>query len=85
MVHKLVDHVFDRPPGNLAQEIGGSGITLLCLAQAAGLSADIEEARELKRVLKKPLAHFAARNEAKNAAGFNVAGMAQTQEKTDAS
>jgi hypothetical protein len=73
MGHKLLDFVFARPVGQLGQELGGIGITLLALAQAAGLSADGEEAREFDRVLAKPLSHFTARNEAKNAAGFNVA------------
>jgi NTP pyrophosphatase (non-canonical NTP hydrolase) len=68
--HKLVDYVFARPPGKLAQELGGVGITTLALANACGASADAEEARELERVLSKPLAHFAARNQVKNDAGF---------------
>lgn len=72
MVHKLVDYIYDRPAGDLAQEIGGSGLTLLALAAAAGLSADKEEAREVARVLAKPLEHFTKRNENKNAAGFNT-------------
>lgn len=72
MVHRLVDYIYDRPPGDLAQEIGGSGLTLLALAAAAGLSADHEEAREVARVLAKPLEHFTKRNENKNAAGFNT-------------
>ena len=72
MIHKLVDYVFSKEPGKLHQEIGGSGLTLLALAQAAGLSADAEEAREVERVLAKPLEHFAARNKVKNDAGFNV-------------
>ena len=72
MVHRLVDYVFARPVGNLAQEIGGVGITLLALAQAATIDADAEEQREFERVLAKPLEHFAARNAAKNAAGFNI-------------
>ena len=72
MVHRLVDYIFDRPPGQIGQEIGGSGLTLLALAQAAGLYADQEEAREIARVLSKPLSHFTARNEAKNAAGFDT-------------
>lgn len=72
MVHRLVDHIFDQPAGELHQELGGIGVTTLALAAAAGLSADAEEAREVARVLAKPLAHFKARNEAKNAAGFNV-------------
>lgn len=69
-LHKLVDHICDRPPGALNQEIGGSGITLLMLAAAAGLSADAEEEREMERVLAKPIEHFTARNKAKNEAGF---------------
>lgn len=72
MLHRLVDHIFDRPPGELHQEIGSSGLTLLALAQAAGLYADQEEAREIARVLVKPVSHFTARNEAKNAAGFDT-------------
>lgn len=72
MLHQLVDYIYDRPAGELAQEIGGSALTLLALAAAAKLSVDAEEAREIARVLAKPLAHFTARNEAKNAAGFNV-------------
>lgn len=72
MLHQLVDYIYDRPAGDLAQEIGGSALTLLALAAAARLSVDAEEAREIVRVLSKPLAHFTARNEAKNAAGFNT-------------
>lgn len=72
MVHKLVDYVYARPKGELAQELGGIGVTLLALAAAAGLSADDEEAREVERVRGIPLEHFTARNAAKDAAGFNT-------------
>jgi hypothetical protein len=73
MAHKLLDHVWSRPVGNLGQELGGVAVTLLALAHAAGLNAEECEAREIRRVLNKPLKHFAERNAAKNAAGFNVA------------
>lgn len=72
MIHKLVDYVFDRPAGELSQELGGVGVTALALAEAANLSADGCECAEIARVLAKPLEHFAARNKAKNDAGFNV-------------
>lgn len=72
MAHRLVDYVFDRPPGDVRQELGGVGITTLAVAFAAGVSADEAEKDELARVLSKPLDHFAARNKAKNAAGFNL-------------
>lgn len=73
MAHKLIDFVFSRPVGELSQEIGGVGLVLLSLANAAGVSADAEEAREVARVLAKPPSHWAARNANKNAAGFNTA------------
>jgi len=72
MAHKLIDFVFSRPAGSLAQEIGDVGLTLLAIAAAAGASADTEEAREFASVLAKPLAHFTARNKSKNDAGFDV-------------
>ncbi len=71
--HKLIDYVFDRKPGELGQELGGVGVCVLALAAAAGLSADEEERREVARVLAKPVAEFAARNQAKNDAGFLAA------------
>jgi len=70
----IVGFVYDRPAGDLAQELGGVGVTVLALAAAAGLSADAEEEREVSRVLAKPIEHFTARNAAKNAAGFLVVG-----------
>lgn len=72
MAHLLVDYVFERPLGDLGQELGGVAVTLLALAAAAGMSADLEEVREIERVLAKPLDEFAKRNQAKNAAGFNT-------------
>lgn len=74
--HALIDYVFSRPVGQVAQELGGLGVTLLALAATAGLSADQEEQREVERVLSKPLEHFKARNAAKNAAGFAARGPA---------
>ena len=72
MAHKLVTFVFARPPGTVGQELGGVAVTVLLLAAAAGLSADEEEAREIHRVLSKPVGEFTARNASKNAAGFTA-------------
>jgi NTP pyrophosphatase (non-canonical NTP hydrolase) len=72
MAHRLVDYVFDRPAGKIGQEIGGVSVTLLALANAAQLSADDEEQLEISRILAKPVEHFTARNQVKNAAGFNT-------------
>lgn len=70
--HDLVTYVFSRPKGEIGQELGGVAVTTLVLAAAAGVSADTEECREINRVMSKPLAHFAERNAAKNAAGFSA-------------
>lgn len=83
MARRLVTYVFQRPAGTLAQELGGVGVTVLALAQAAGISADAEEEREIARVLSKPIEHFAERNEAKNAAGFDATA-APTEERATA-
>ena len=74
MGHELLDYVFDRPPGEIQQELGGVGIGVLALAAAAGCSADEAERREVDRVMSKPLSHFAARNQAKIDAGFLAKG-----------
>ena len=72
IAHRLVAHVFARPPGEIGQELGGVAVTTLALAAAAGLSADEEEAREIHRVLSKPIREFTERNARKNAAGFKI-------------
>lgn len=70
--HKLVDFIFDRPVGEPAQEVGGVSVTLLCLCQTLGIDADDAEVAEIDRILSKPAEHFAARNAAKNDAGFSA-------------
>lgn len=74
IAHRLVRFVFGRPPGEVGEELGGVGVTVLALAAAAGLSADAEELREIDRVTSRPLEEFARRNQAKNEAGFLLVG-----------
>lgn len=71
-IHKLIDYIYAKPAGDLKQELGGVGLTVLALAGAAQVSADECEAVELARVLAKPLSHFLARNQVKNDAGFDA-------------
>ncbi len=77
MAHRLLDYVWSRPKGALAQELGGVGLTTLALAEAAGLSADGCERAEVQRVLSKPLEHFRKRNQEKNQAGFAIVDLAE--------
>lgn len=69
-LHALIDYIYARPEGDLSQEIGGVGVTLLVLGHGWGIDVDAAEQRELERVLAKPSSDFAARNKAKIAAGF---------------
>lgn len=48
--HKLVDYVFERPTGELFQEISGVLITVLSLASSAGISAEQSLVTELRRI-----------------------------------
>jgi hypothetical protein len=72
MAISLVRYVFSRPVGELSQELGGIGVVVLSVAEAAGISAEAEEVREINRVLAKPIEHFTKRNQDKNDAGFLV-------------
>lgn len=75
MAYRLVEYNFKKPLGDPYQEMGGVGVTLLALSAAIGKSADDAEKVELARVLSKPAAFWAARNEKKNRDGFNVTGV----------
>lgn len=65
----IVDHVFGKPAGEIGQEVGGVGVTLLALCELHGISADRAEAEELGRVLRLPISHFRKRQNAKADAG----------------
>lgn len=69
-LHALIDYVYARPVGNLHQELGGVGVTLLALANASGLYAEWCEDAEVARIMSMSPLKFANRNAEKNAAGF---------------
>lgn len=50
---KLVDYVYDRPQGDINQEVGGVMVTLAALCTAAGFDMTAEGERELSRVWTK--------------------------------
>lgn len=62
---RAFDHVYGRAPGNIEQEAGGVGVTLMALCNAVGLSADGCENKEIARCLSKSPETFAERNKAK--------------------
>lgn len=73
----LTNHVYSKPVGAIAQEIGGVAITLLSFAAYAGLSADAEEIREFNRIMALPVDHFKRRHREKASEGITRAPEAE--------
>lgn len=68
----LVDIVYSRPKGEIAQEIGGVMMTATVLCAALGLDTDHFFEIELRRVLAKSTDHFAKRNQDKIDGGLSA-------------
>lgn len=51
--HRLVDYVFDRPPGEPFQEVGGVMVCLAALCNAARINLEDASRVELARIWKK--------------------------------
>lgn len=77
-VEQLVGYVFDRPVGELEQEVGGAAVTLLAFCHTHEISMRQLTERELDRVLAMPIEHFALRNAQKRAAGIYAASVSST-------
>lgn len=59
--HRLVDHVFDKPLGEIQQELGGAALTLSAAAEAAGFNLGECAQAELDRVYSLPMEKFQKR------------------------
>lgn len=73
--------VYEKPKGNIAQEIGGIGVTLLALAASLNISAHDEEGREAERVMKMDPEHFRKRHNIKAKAGIAEYAPAKRKKK----
>src|ERR1019366_10303280 len=62
---KCISTVYSRPVGEPLQEIGGVLLTIAVLCESMGAEADDILEIELRRVLKKDIAHFTKRNQEK--------------------
>ena len=71
-IAKLVEIVYERPPGNVIQEIAGVLMTVNVLCGTLGLDPDDILLAEVRRVLGKPPSHFAQRNAEKVAQGLDA-------------
>ncbi len=71
-MHRLVDEMYGRPPGEAIQEIGGVMMTATVYCAALGIEPDAIFLTELRRVMAKSPEHFAKRNAAKISMGFGA-------------
>jgi hypothetical protein len=69
-LHKLVDRVFDRKPGDPPQELGGVGVCLLAYCAAKEVRLDNAVRTEIDRVLGFDREHFIKRQLEKAEAGL---------------
>lgn len=51
-VCRIVNYVYNRPPGNVFEEVGGASLTLLALCESLNISADSAESTEMLRAFK---------------------------------
>ena len=66
---RLVNHVYSKPVGDVEQELGGVGITLLALGSALSLDVSALTLREYARISALPADHFRKRQAIKAEAG----------------
>jgi hypothetical protein len=71
-LHRIIKHVYKRPPGVPSQEVGGIGMCLLAYCATAGISADTCEQAELARVLGVSADVFRQRQNVKADAGIGL-------------
>lgn len=69
---RILDDVYSKPKGEIAQEVGGVSTTLLALCQNQGLNADTCEREELERIIALPPEHFRDRHKRKENAGLTM-------------
>jgi len=67
---RVLNHVYDKPPGDPLLEVGGVGTTLLAYCASKNVSADQAERTEAARVFAIDQTYFRERHNAKAAAGI---------------
>ena len=70
LIKKIADYIYSRPPGRLAQEIAGVGVTLEVLAENVGIVVDTEIDKECNRIYSLPKEWWHKKHLEKTAAGI---------------
>jgi len=71
-IYDIIDHVYAKPVGDIAQEIGQVGVSLMALSEHLGVQADDEERKEYERISSLPSEHWQARQNAKAEKGLGL-------------
>lgn len=77
-LNDIIDHVYDKPTGNISQEIGQVGVSLLALSEHLGIQADREERKEFQRISSLSSDHWQARQNAKADKGLALPSTANS-------
>jgi len=81
---RVLGHVYEKPSGDPALEVGGVGVTLLAYCASKGVWADETERKEVTRVFAIDPTYFRERHNAKAAAGIAAWTDARTDKRADA-
>lgn len=65
-------HVYQKPPGELGQEIVEAALCLMIMCEVEGLSLDRLAQKEIRRIRRLDPDHFRARQTAKARAGLGM-------------
>lgn len=61
--HRIIDRVFNKPVGDIKQELGGAMLTLLACAESAGCNLGMAAQDELDRIFLLPMEKFRSRQD----------------------
>lgn len=70
--HRIVDHVFDKEPGVISQELGGAALTLIAAAEGCSYNLGACANAELYRIFSLPMEKFQKRQEQNVADGIGL-------------
>lgn len=79
VAQNMVEYVYARPAGNVNQEIGQVGVSLLALAEHLHINAEQEELTEFQRITSLPAEHWQSRQNAKAGKGIALASSADPE------
>ena len=72
VLHKIIDRVYSRPVGKIGQEIGGTALCLMSLAESLGYDVEAEIDREVTRIVSISIEELRKKHQDKVAVGTSI-------------